>query len=135
MPSEDLLKKLKEFCRKNRSKATQASSGVSLSFNLSMSRNTPTPIEIWMKSFLSGRGRKFREGSGNVLRGFSITDPISQQDKKMLGLIYHDKNDNGDNEDLFEISPNNIKHLKPKEAKKEYPEYGGYHRGNKRYFK
>ena len=135
MKQEDLIKELTEFCDKNIAKATQASSGASISFFLAESRTQPTPEELWMKSFLANKGIEFRDDTRNILRGFSVTKPTSDVNKKMLGLIYHDKKDNDDNEDLFEVSSNNIQPLKPREAKKGYPEYKDYHREKKKYLK
>lgn len=130
---ENKIKKLENFCEEIKDNITPTSYGASLSFSLPTT-NGSTPEELWLKSFLTSASKniKFRESPRNVLRGFSVTDAISKNNK-MLGLIYHDNKDNGDNEDLFEVSSRDIKPLKPKEVKTKYPEYNGYHREDKKY--
>lgn len=119
---EEAFKELNDFYEENRKKAFMASMGTPLAFSIPINRKAPTPDELWLQSFLKPLSKQLRESSRNILRGFLITKPISDPNSYMLGIVYHDKKDNEDNEDLFNMNSLGIAHLKPKEVIKKYPE-------------
>jgi len=129
------LKEINMFYEKNRKKAFTASMGASLSFNLPNNRNQPTHEELWLQSFLKPLKIGLREVTRNIPRGFLVTRPKSDPNSLMLGIVYYDKKDKGDNEDLINVSKLGIAHLKSSEVIKKFPEYKGYHREFKKYFK
>jgi hypothetical protein len=67
----------------------------------------------------------------NTYAGYVVTHPA--EDTYVFGLTYHDAIDDGDNEDMYRLdtATGEVRHYKPRDFEREFPEYAGYHRAKK----
>lgn len=108
-------------------------SGASISFSASGASSDSKINQSILSNFLNDHKINLREAERNILKGFTVSTPKIDKDNKMLGATYYDLKDGYCNEDLFRIGKDKITHLKPSDVKNEYPEYNGYHTGDKSY--
>jgi hypothetical protein len=77
------------------------------------------------------RGIGQRTQPRNTYAGYVVTHPA--EDTYVFGLTYHDAIDDGDNEDMYRLdtATGEVRHFKPRDFEREFPEYAGYHRAKK----
>lgn len=130
---DDSLKKLKKFYLH---KKIERNLLFAASIPFSFIENQNSAERTWISSRLRESNIGLRLAPRNELIGAVINKALSKRKILMLGLTYRDAKENGVcNEDLREVSRYGIRYLKPREVIEEYPEYQGYHKENKTYFK